>query len=90
MKYVDEIDADVIVTIRYQDGDLIAKAQAACEYQPGCTCSASVDLPEDVRDSIKNLLDKAIPEVEPQLGKELARSKSVAVRTAQQHGELVS
>lgn len=90
MKYVDEIDADVIVTIRYADGELTAKAAAACEYQSGATCSASVDLPESVLNTVRAALDAAIPELEAELGKELSKSKALAIRVAQQHGELVS
>jgi hypothetical protein len=89
VKYTEEIDAPVIMTVRLgPDGKLSAKASASCEYDKGATASAEVDLPEATQKAIKAALDAAVKDVEPVLGKRLAQSRHDAFRVASAMNEI--
>lgn len=89
MKYTEEINAQVTMTVRMtQGGPLVAKATASCEYQPGSTASAEVDLPEATVKAVRAALLDALPAVEGPLGKKLALSRHEAARVGAALGEL--
>lgn len=89
VKYVEEIDARVVITVRYTEGgECEGKAAGSVEYQPGSTASAEVPLPEATMRQVRSLLEAALPQVEQALGRKLAQSRHDAFRVASSMGEL--
>ena len=88
MRYTEQIDAAVTMTVRWtQGGPLVARASAVCEYQPGSTASAEVELPADTAKAIQATLTAALPAVEEELGRRLSRSRHEAARVGAAMGE---
>lgn len=89
MRYTEEIDAKVTITARLgADGDFSAKAAAVCDYQPGATASAEIELPESAKKAIRAAFQAGIKDVEEELGKRLAQSRHEAHRVAAAMGEV--
>lgn len=89
VKYVEEIDARVVMTVRFLEGGTCeGKAAASIEYQPGATASAEVALPEATMRVVREALEKALPLVEQDLGRRLSQARHDAYRTASAMREL--
>lgn len=87
MRYTEEIEAEVVVTARLSGGKLEARASATCEYQPGSTASAQVELPEAAAAAIRSAMEQATKVVEPELARRLAHSRHEAARIGAAMGE---
>jgi hypothetical protein len=86
VKFTQEIEAEVVATVRLADGKLQGAISATCLYAPkelkGATASASVAIPKEHAEKIQALLEDALKKASQELGERLAQSKAVAFKVS--------